>query len=100
MDEPRRRFAAMMSGLDIHYDLGEGHPLLGRRMPDLDLVTANGPLRVFTLLHDARPVLLNSVSPAASTSRRGLIGSTLSTLDVLVRGSFRCLARSLLPTPY
>jgi hypothetical protein len=48
----------MMSGLDIHYDLGEGHPLLGRRMPDLDLVTADGPLRVFTLLHDA-PVLLN-----------------------------------------
>src|SRR2546421_3580368 len=47
MDEPRKRFAAMLSGLDIHYDLGEGHPLLGRRMPDLDLVTANGPLRVF-----------------------------------------------------
>jgi 2-polyprenyl-6-methoxyphenol hydroxylase-like FAD-dependent oxidoreductase len=59
MDEPRKRFAAMMSGLDIHYDLGEGHPLLGRRMPDLDLVTADGPLRVFTLLHDAKPVLLN-----------------------------------------
>ncbi len=59
MDEPRRRFAAMMSGLDIHYDLGEGHPLLGRRMPDLDLVTANGPLRAFSLLHGARPVLLN-----------------------------------------
>ena len=59
MDEPRKRFAAMMSGLDIHYDLGAGHPLLGRRMPDLDLITANGPLRVFTLLHDARPVLLN-----------------------------------------
>src|SRR5213594_999406 len=63
MDEPRRRFAAMMSGLDIHYDLGEGHPLLGRRMPDLDLVTANGTLRVFTLLHDARPVLLNLGEP-------------------------------------
>ena len=63
MDEPRKRFAAMMSGLDIHYDLGEGHPLLGRRMPDLDLVTANGPLRVFTLLHDARPVLLNFGEP-------------------------------------
>jgi hypothetical protein len=63
MDEPRRRFAAMMSGLDVHYDLGEGHPLLGRRMPDLDLVTANGPLRVFTLLHDARPVLLNLGEP-------------------------------------
>ena len=63
MDEPRKRFAAMMSGLDIHYDLGEGHPLLGRRMPDLDLVTANGPLRVFTLLHDARPALLNLGEP-------------------------------------
>jgi 3-(3-hydroxy-phenyl)propionate hydroxylase len=63
MDEPRKRFGAMMSGLDIHYDLGEGHPLLGRRMPDLDLVTANGPLRVFTLLHDARPVLLNLGDP-------------------------------------
>ncbi len=59
MDEPRKRFGAMMSGLDIHYDLGEGHPLLGRRMPDLDLVTAKGPLRVFMLLHHARPVLLN-----------------------------------------
>jgi 3-(3-hydroxy-phenyl)propionate hydroxylase len=63
MEEPRKRIAAMMSGLDIHYDLGEGHPLLGRRMPDLDLVTANGPLRVFTLLHDARPVLLNLGEP-------------------------------------
>jgi 2-polyprenyl-6-methoxyphenol hydroxylase-like FAD-dependent oxidoreductase len=63
MDEPRKRFAAMMSGLDIHYDLGEGHPLLGRRMPDLDLVTANGSLRVFTLLHHARPVLLNLGEP-------------------------------------
>jgi 3-(3-hydroxy-phenyl)propionate hydroxylase len=63
MDEPRKRFAAMMSGLDIRYDLGEGHPLLGRRMPDLDLVTANGPLRVFTLLHDARPALITFGEP-------------------------------------
>jgi 2-polyprenyl-6-methoxyphenol hydroxylase-like FAD-dependent oxidoreductase len=63
MDEPRKRFAAMLSGLDVHYDLGEGHPLLGRRMPDLDLITANGPLRVFTLLHDARPVLLDFGEP-------------------------------------
>jgi 2-polyprenyl-6-methoxyphenol hydroxylase-like FAD-dependent oxidoreductase len=63
MDEPRKRFAGMMSGLDIHYDLGDGHPLLGRRMPDLDLDTADGGLRVFTLLHDARPVLLNLGEP-------------------------------------
>jgi len=65
MDEPRKRFAAMMSGLDINYDLGPGHPLLGRRMPDLDLVTANGLLRVFSLLHDARPVLLNLGEPGS-----------------------------------
>jgi hypothetical protein len=63
MDEPRKRVAGMMSGLDIHYDLGDGHPLLGRRMPDLDLVFASGPLRVFALLHDARPVLLNLGEP-------------------------------------
>ena len=63
MEEPRIRFGAMMSGLDIRYDLGEGHRLLGRRMPDLDLVTAGGPLRVYTLLHDARPVLLNLGAP-------------------------------------
>lgn len=59
MDAPRKRLAGMISGLDIHYDLGEGHPLLGRRMPDLDLVTVDGPLRVFELLHGARPALLN-----------------------------------------
>jgi len=63
MDEPRRHVAAMLSGLDIHYDLGDGHPLLGRRMPDLDLHTADGPTRVFTLLHDARPLLLNLGEP-------------------------------------
>ena len=63
MDEPRRRFAGMLSGLDIHYDLGDGHPLLGRRMPDLDVHTAVGPTRVFNLLHDARPVLLNLGEP-------------------------------------
>jgi hypothetical protein len=65
MDEPRRRLAGMLSGLDIHYDLGEGHPLLGRRMPDLDLETSQRPVRVFTLLRDARPVLINFAEPGA-----------------------------------
>ena len=65
MDEPRKRYAGMMSGLDIHYDLGTGHPLLGRRMPDLDLVIESGPRRVFSLLHEARPVLLNLAEPGA-----------------------------------
>jgi len=65
MSEPRRRMAGMMSGLDVQYDLGKGHPLLGRRMPDLDLVTAEGPLRLFTVLHHALPVLLNLGEPGA-----------------------------------
>jgi 3-(3-hydroxy-phenyl)propionate hydroxylase len=63
MDEPRKRIAGMICGLDIHYDLGDGHPLLGRRMPDLDLVTSDGPRRAFTLLHEARPVLINLGEP-------------------------------------
>lgn len=63
LDEPRRRLAAEMSGLGVHYDLGEGHPLLGRRMPDLHLVTAQGAVRVFALLHEARAVLLNFGTP-------------------------------------
>ncbi|WP_254073873.1 hypothetical protein [Burkholderia sp. S171] len=58
--EPRKRIAAEMSGLGIRYDLGEGHPLVGRRMPDLDLITPDGPIRVFTLIHDARPSALES----------------------------------------
>jgi 2-polyprenyl-6-methoxyphenol hydroxylase-like FAD-dependent oxidoreductase len=63
MDQPRRQLAGLISGLDIRYDLGDGHPLLGRRMPDLDVVTAGGPLRVFELLHDAKPVLLDLGEP-------------------------------------
>jgi 2-polyprenyl-6-methoxyphenol hydroxylase-like FAD-dependent oxidoreductase len=63
MDEPRKHFAGLISQLDVRYDLGDGHPLLGRRMPDLDLETRDGPLRVFALLHEARPVLLNLGDP-------------------------------------
>jgi len=65
MDALRKQYVAMISGLDIHYDLGAGHPLLGRRMPDLDLITSDGPLRVFTLLRNARPVLLNLGEPGS-----------------------------------
>jgi 3-(3-hydroxy-phenyl)propionate hydroxylase len=65
MDEPRKRLAGIISGLDIRYDLGDGHPLLGRRMPDLDIMTAEGPRRVFTLLHDAEAVLLNLGEPGS-----------------------------------
>ncbi|WP_426593199.1 FAD-dependent monooxygenase [Cellulomonas sp. McL0617] len=69
LDEPRRRLAGMLSGLDVHYDLGAGHPLLGRRMPDLDLTTADGPTRVYALLHEARPVLVTSGVPGGLPDR-------------------------------
>jgi 3-(3-hydroxy-phenyl)propionate hydroxylase len=65
MEGPRQHIAGMMSGLDIRYELGEGHPLRGRRMPDLDVVTASGPRRVFSFLHRAQPVLLNLGAPHA-----------------------------------
>jgi 3-(3-hydroxy-phenyl)propionate hydroxylase len=65
MDEPRRRIVAEVSGLDVRYELGAGHPLLGRRMPDLDLITVDGPSRVFGLLHDGRPLLINLGEPGA-----------------------------------
>lgn len=64
MDEPRKRFAGMLSGLDIRYDLGEDHPLVGRRMPDLDIVTKDDVTRVFAFLHEARPLLLNLGGPS------------------------------------
>jgi hypothetical protein len=65
MDEPRKWLAGLISGLDIRYDFGEGHPQLGRRVPDLDLNTSGGPVRMFQLLHRARPVLLNLGDPAS-----------------------------------
>jgi hypothetical protein len=73
MDGPRKRLAGLISGLDIRYDLGGGHPLLGHRMPDLDLTTADGPRRVYTLLHDARPVLLNLGEPLDITPWAGRV---------------------------
>jgi 3-(3-hydroxy-phenyl)propionate hydroxylase len=59
LDEPRRLLAAELSGLGVRYPLGDGHPLLGRRMPDLELRTADGPARVFERLHHAGPLLLD-----------------------------------------
>jgi len=83
MDEPRKHYAAMLSGLDVHYDLGDGHALLGRRMPDLDVVTPSGAQRVFELLRSARPLLLNLGEPgaldsAASSSRVRVVDAQYS----------------------
>jgi hypothetical protein len=97
MDEPRKRLAGTVSGLDVHYDLGEGHPLLGRRMPDLDLVTADGPLRVFTLLHDARPVLLNLGEPGGLDIAPWAARAQL--IDASYKGEWKLPVLGTVPAP-
>jgi 2-polyprenyl-6-methoxyphenol hydroxylase-like FAD-dependent oxidoreductase len=96
-DEARGGFAAMMFGLDIHYDLGDGHPLLGRRMPDLDLVTPDGALRVFTLLHDARPVLLNLGEPGGSAV--GPWSDRVGSIDAEYAGAWELPVVGAVPAP-
>jgi 3-(3-hydroxy-phenyl)propionate hydroxylase len=71
MEEPRKHLGALASGLGVHYDLGEGHALLGRRVPDLDIVTATGPTTIYALMHAARPLLLNVGDPGALDIREG-----------------------------
>lgn len=63
MDGPRRKYGAQLSSLDLQYDLGPGHPLLGRRMPDLDVLIEGEPRRVFSMLHEARGALLVFANP-------------------------------------
>jgi 3-(3-hydroxy-phenyl)propionate hydroxylase len=97
MEEPRKRFAGMMSGLDIHYDLGEGHPLRGRRMPDLDLVTASGPLRVYSLLHEARPALLNLGAPGGFDITPWV--DRVQLIDAKYEGTWELPALGAVPAP-
>jgi 2-polyprenyl-6-methoxyphenol hydroxylase-like FAD-dependent oxidoreductase len=87
IDEPRRRYAGMLSGLDIRYDLGDGHPLLGRRMPDLDLVIANGTQRLFSLMHDARPIFLNLDAPSTFDFSRWT--NRVRRVDATYRGAWK-----------
>ena len=97
MDEPRKRVAGMLSGLDIRYDLGEGHPLVGRRVPDLDLETADGPTRVFTLLRDARPVMLNLGEPGGFDNSRW--GSRVQLVDATHDGAWELPVVGEVPSP-
>ena len=87
MDEPRKRLAGMMSGLDIHYDLGEGHPLLGRRMPDLDVVTAEARVASSRCCTTPGRCCSNLGAPGRSTSRRGRTGSADRRHSTTARGS-------------
>jgi 3-(3-hydroxy-phenyl)propionate hydroxylase len=99
IDEARKRMAAEMSGLDVHYDLGEGHPLLGRRMPDLDLVTASGPRRVFSLLHEARPMFLNLGEPAGFDVTLAPWADRVQSIDATYRGTWELPAIGTVTAP-
>jgi 3-(3-hydroxy-phenyl)propionate hydroxylase len=97
MDEPRLRLTAEMSGLGVHYDLGPGHPLLGRRMPDLDLATAQGLTRVYALLRSARPRVLNIA--AAGRVARGARAGRVQKLDATTEGPWDLPALGPVPAP-
>ena len=96
LDEPRRRYAAMMSGLDIHYDLGAGHPLLGRRMPDLDVITDGGPRRVFALL--ARRAR-RCCSTSARRARRRALPARVRRVDARYDGAWELPALGAVAAP-
>lgn len=97
MDEPRKEIAAEMSGLATRYDLGDGHPLLGRRMPDLDLTTPDGPLRVYALLHNARPLLLNLGEPGSLDIALG--SGRVQWVDATYEGAWELPALGVVSAP-
>ena len=59
IDAANDTLGMMIAALDLKYPVDGGHPLLGRRVPDLDLKTADGTVRLYELLHQGRPVLLD-----------------------------------------
>jgi 3-(3-hydroxy-phenyl)propionate hydroxylase len=87
IDAARVKLAGLHLGLDVCYETEDGrHPLLGRRMPDLDLTSADGPLRVFTLLHDAHAALLNLGEPGSVAL--GSWGDRVRLVDALYEGAW------------
>lgn len=92
MDEPRKHIAAMIAGLDITYDLGGEHPLVGRRIPDLDLQTASGPVRTFELLHAAKPILINF-------ENTGPEKATIQQIDAIYEGPWELPVIGEVPAP-
>jgi 2-polyprenyl-6-methoxyphenol hydroxylase-like FAD-dependent oxidoreductase len=92
-----RVIAGRMSGLDIRYDLGSQHPLVGARMPDLSLDAGQGPTTIATLQRSGRGLLLElDGEPGVSTLVDGVdrvvarvldspVGTELDARRVLVR---------------
>jgi bifunctional hydroxylase/dehydrase len=76
-----RHLAAMVSGLDIRYDVGGGdHPLLGARMPHLELAAMDGRTSSTALLRTGRGVLLDLADNAVL---RGRVSGWSDRVDVV-----------------
>ena len=73
LDDVRKQLGAEMSGLGVHYDLGEGHPLLGRRMPDLDLAPTTAGRKSSHCCTMRGRCYSTLLRPATSTSFHGQI---------------------------
>ncbi|MGA5193732.1 FAD-dependent monooxygenase [Streptomyces exfoliatus] len=59
-EEVARHLSGMVSGLEIRYDVGTGtNPLLGLRMPHLELVSDTAKTSSTALLHAGRGILLD-----------------------------------------
>ncbi|MFJ8312226.1 MULTISPECIES: rifampin monooxygenase [unclassified Streptomyces] len=54
-EEVNRYMTGMTSAVDVRYDFGEGHELLGRRLRDVKLKQG----RLYELMHDGRGLLLD-----------------------------------------
>lgn len=65
-DDVDARLGGMISALDVRYPPGDGHPLVGRRMSDVDLTDGR---RTYQLLHAGRPVLLDLSGTAEPDGR-------------------------------
>ena len=76
--------AMVQSGLATRYPMTGAHPLLGRRVPDADIVSPSGAKRVFELLNAAHPVLLDLSTGGASSN---VLASWADRIDVVAARS-------------
>lgn len=68
MPEVSEHLGRLLAGSDVRYDVGDDHRLSGYLVPE---VTLDDGRRVASLLHKARPVLLDLCGGAAATGARG-----------------------------
>ncbi|MFE1790004.1 FAD-dependent monooxygenase [Streptomyces sp. NPDC059525] len=87
-EDVARHLAAMVTGLEITYEVGRGtHPLLGRRMPHLELAGADGPTSSTELLRPGRGVLLDLADNPRLRGRAAPWAERVDTVTARPRGT-------------